>query len=140
MRYDINLIHELCREIGLSSRIDADQRVEVDLGQGAVLSFQNSEKEEDCLIGFLGTPWHTHDDLMFTDTRGNYAELEYLDLVIGLKEGRVLICELLVQDRVVDRWLTHRDYNNESKYMEEGEQIVVRRAATNAAGAGQSHV
>jgi hypothetical protein len=133
MRYDLNLICQLCRETGMWVRMDADQRVEVDLGQGAVLCFQNAEREEDCLIGFLGMPWHTHDDLMFTDARGNYVELGYLDLVIGLKEGRVLVCEREVEGRTVDRWLTHAQYNDEFKYLQQGERIVVRRAVTRPA-------
>ena len=45
MRYELNLIYQLCREIGWSARMVADQRVGVDLGQGAVLCFQNSEHE-----------------------------------------------------------------------------------------------
>lgn len=140
MRYDLDLIHQLCCEIGLSVRIDAGRRVEVDLGQGAVLCFQNAERDEDCLIGFLGTPWHTHNGLMFSDGRGRYVELDYLDLITGLKEGQVLVCERLRYGRAVDRWLIHRDYNDEFKYMEEGEQIVVCRATTNAAGTAQGHV
>jgi hypothetical protein len=54
MRYDLELAHTLCREIGLSARVAAGDRVEVDLGQGAILCFQNADRDEDCLIGFLG--------------------------------------------------------------------------------------
>jgi hypothetical protein len=108
MRYDLALIREFCREIGLPART-GDQCVEVDLGQGALLCFQNAAREEDCLIGFLDTPWHTHDNLMFADARGNTIELDYLDLLTGLTEGRVLVCE--------------------------GERIIVRRATLQAAGA-----
>jgi hypothetical protein len=129
MRYDINLINELCQEIGLPARLnDPERRVEIDLGQGAVLCFQNDDKEDDCLIGFLDTPWHTHDNLMFYGGRGYYTELDYLDLVTALKDGRVLVCEQVVKERVVDRWLIHREFNDEFEHMEEGEQIVVRRA------------
>jgi len=51
MRYDLDLIYQLCGEIGLSARIVSAQRAEIDLGQGAILRFQNAEKDEDCLIG-----------------------------------------------------------------------------------------
>ena len=94
----------------------------------AVLCFQNAEKDEDCLIGFKGTPWHTHDNLMLADAHGNYVELNYLDLVTGLKEGRVLVSEREVDGRLVDRWLIHSEFNDEFRYLEEGERIVVRRA------------
>ncbi|MDR3534736.1 MAG: hypothetical protein P4L90_29745 [Rhodopila sp.] len=133
MRYELDLVNQLCREIGLIVRMDTDHRVEIDLGRDAVLSFQNAEREEDCLIGFLGMPWHTHDNLMFADARGNYVELDYLNLLTGLKEGRVLVCEREVEGRTVDLWLIHSEYNDEFKYLEEGEQIIVRRATVQPA-------
>jgi hypothetical protein len=134
MRYDLELIYQLCREIGLSARVPADQRVEVDLGQGAVLCFQNAEREEDCLIEFRETEWHTHDDLTFMDPRGHYIELDYLNVLTGLKEDRVLICEREVEGRTDDRWLIHSVYNNELKYLEEGERLIIRRATTRPGG------
>src|SRR6478736_126227 len=107
MRYDLDLVDQLCREIGLLVHMDID-RVEIDLGRGAVLCFENAEREQDCLIGFLGMPWHTHDNLMFADARSD-IELDYLDLLTGLKEGRVLVCEREVEGRTVDRWLVHNE-------------------------------
>ena len=133
MRYDLDLVNQLCREIGLPASMNTDSRVEIDLGRGAVLCFQNEEREEDCLIGFLGMAWHTHDDLMFVDARGNYVNLDYLNLLTGLKEGRVLVCEREMQGRTLDRWLVHSEYNDEFKYLEEGERIIVRRATIQAA-------
>jgi hypothetical protein len=127
MRYDLDLVNQLCREIGLIVRADTDRRVEVDLGRDAVLCFQNAEREEDCLICFLGTPWHTHDNLMFADASGNCVELDYLNLLTGLKEGRVLVCELEVKGQTVDRWLIHCEYNDEFRYLKEDERIIVRR-------------
>ncbi|MBR0827465.1 hypothetical protein JQ596_18220 [Bradyrhizobium manausense] len=133
MRYDLDLVNQLCREIGLVVRLDNDHRIEVDLGRDAVLCVENAEREEDCLIGFLGMPWHTHDNLMFADARGNYIELDYLDLLTGLKEGRILVCEREAKGRTVDIWLVHSEYNDELKYLEEGERIIVRRATVQLA-------
>lgn len=133
MRYELDLVNQLCREIGLVVRSDNDHRIDVDLGRDAILCFQNAEREEDCLIGFLGMPWHTHDNLMFDDGRGNYIELDYLDLLTGLKEGHVLVCEREVKGRTVDMWLVHSEYNDEFKYLEEGERIIVRRATVQLA-------
>ena len=127
MRYDLDVIDGLCREIGLSAHM-AGQRIEVDLGEGAILCFENAEREEDCLIGFLDTAWHAHGDLIFADACGNHVELSYLDLLIGLKEGRVLVCEREVEGRTQDRWLIHSEYNDEFKYLQEGERIIIRRA------------
>jgi hypothetical protein len=132
MRYDLDLVNRLCREIGLIVvRQDADRRLEIDLGRNALLCFQNAEREEDCLTGFVGVPWHVHDNLMFVDARGNYIELDYLNLLTGLKEGRVLICERELNGQTVDRWLVHSEYNDEFKYLNEDERINVRRAPSN---------
>ncbi len=132
MRYDLELISQLCHEIGLSARASADQRIEIDLGQGAILCFENAEREEDCLVGFLGVPWHTHDGLMFADAHSS-VELNYLDLLIGLKEGKVLICEQEVDGRICDRWLFHSKYNDEFEHLQDGERIIVRRVTTHPA-------
>jgi len=45
----------------------------------------------------------------------------------------VLVCEREVAGRTVDRWLVHCEYNDEFKYLEEGERIVARRAVIQAA-------
>jgi hypothetical protein len=131
MRFDLNLIFELCCEIGLKAQTIEGKRVEIDLGEGAVLSFKNAEGEkDDCIVGFLNTPWHQHTNFEFVDPRGIYVELDYLGVITGLADGEVLICERHVKSHLVDRWLIHRDYNDFFDYMEQDETIVVRRATT----------
>jgi len=56
MRYDLHLICELCDEIGLPVRLLGDDCAELDLGQGALLQFQNAEDDKDCLAGFSVRP------------------------------------------------------------------------------------
>ena len=128
MHYDLDVISELCQEIGFPVHREACKCVEIDLGQDAILCFQNAKNEGDSLIGFAGMPWHTHDDLMFTDNHGNYINLDYLDVLVGLKDGKVLICEQEVGGRTVDRWLAHADCNDELTYLHEGERVIIRRA------------
>ena len=36
----------------------------------------------------------------------------------------------------MDRWLVHNEYNDEFKYLEEGERIIVRRATIQTAPKG----
>ena len=128
MRYDFTLINELCGELGLSSRIRSSDLLEIELGQGAVLCFQNAERDKDCLVGFEGTPWHTHDNFMFDDGHGNFVEMDYLDMLTGLKDGKVLVCERWRLGNVVDRWLVHCEYNDDLNYLEQSEEIRVRRS------------
>jgi hypothetical protein len=127
-RYDLDLVHELCVAVGFTSRI-VEQRVEVDLGEGAVLCFQNRDRDEDCAVGFPDTPWHFHGDLMFS-AGDRFIEVNYLDLISGLRKGTVLVCERWKNGAVVDRWLEHsihNDFGEDFKYMEDGERLVVRR-------------
>ena len=128
MRYNLAAVYGLCREVGLSANSVTNERIEIDLGSGAVLYVQNADREEDCLIGFLGTAWHFHGNTIFADARGNYVELGYLDLLKNLVGGQVLICEFQAGGRTIDRSLIHSQYHDEYTHLQIGEQLVVRRA------------
>jgi hypothetical protein len=128
MRYDLKLTHELCQELGLRSHFRQDDLLAIELGEDCVLVFQNAEREEDCLVGFDGTPWHTHDVFMFADCRGHYTEMNYLDVVSGLKNGVILICEHWLDERLLDRCLIHGAFNDAFTNMNAGEEIRVRRS------------
>jgi hypothetical protein len=133
MVYDLNFLNEYCREIGLVARTVDRFALEIAVGNGAVLCFQNAERERDCLMGFLGTPWHTHGDLTFVDPRGHYIELDTLNLLNGLRDGTVLVCERHVDGKLADRWLIHSGYNDEFRYLDPDVSIIVRRANAKAA-------
>jgi hypothetical protein len=134
MHYDLELLGEFCRECGLAMRQPDESTLEVFLGDGAILCFRNAEREEDCLVGFSDTPWHAHGDLMFADARGHAVELGPLDILSGLSAGEVLLCERDLQGAIVDRWLVHRQYNDEFGHLDHGERIIVRRAACSHGG------
>ena len=125
MSYDLDLIEQMCKELELSNSRKID-RVEIALSHVAVLCFQNAENEDDCLCGFLDTPWHVHDDFIFCDAIGNSIELNYLDLISGIKDGLILVSERWLNGTINDRWLEHRDYNDlkiELKLMSKGEEL-----------------
>jgi hypothetical protein len=125
MSYDLDLIEKLCKELELTNSRKID-RVEISLNQNAVLCFQNAENEDDCLIGFDGTPWHCHDGPMFGDAKGNYIELNYLDVISGIKDGQIIVGERWLNGEIQDRWLEHRDYNDlkiELKHISKGEEL-----------------
>ena len=127
MYYDLEMIVQACSEGDLvATRMHAS--VEIDIGRGAVLCFQNAEEEQDCLVGFRETPWHTHDDFTFVDPRGRFVEMDYLGVLYGLSDGTVLVCERHIDGRLVDRWLIHKDCADEFDYMDESDQIIVWRA------------
>lgn len=133
MRYDLSLIYELCNDVGLHCT-RATSELSIHLAPGATLLFQNTEREEDCLMGFVGTPWHAHDNLVCSDRQGNCIDLSYLDVVEGVAEGVILICELWVNEKLSDRWLVHRDYVDEFRYLQRGDEIRIRPAPALAKG------
>ena len=138
MRYDLEFLEDYCREIGLVARISGRSALEVFFGNGAVLCFQNADREEDCAVGFPNTPWdfhgdiklawHFHGDIMFADSKGNYVELDILNLLSGIRAGDVVLCERYRDGTLVDRWLAHSEYNDEFRGLDQNEWLVVRRA------------
>ena len=129
MRYDLDTLEEFCGEIGLDAQMADNLSLQVLLGGGAVLCFQNAARDEDCLVGFLDCPWHFHgDDLEFSDHHGHFVVLDLLNLLSGLCSGDVLICEHEVSGRLADRWLVHKIYNDELEHLKLGERLIVRRA------------
>jgi hypothetical protein len=133
MRYDIGFIEELCLELGFpTSRSPRTkrlaERLDLRLGNDIVLCFENAELDQDCLIGFAGTPWHAHGDLEFADKHGNSVTVNYVDMLSGLADGQILICERWSRNNLSDRWLIHRDCNDETRYLNENDEMRVFRA------------
>jgi hypothetical protein len=131
MRFDLDLVAQLSHEVGLWACTISDQRVDVDLGHGTILTFQNDERDEHCLFGILDSPWHVHDKLMSADPRGYHVELDYLDVLTGLAEGRILICEQQSDGKTLEISLIHSEYNDEFRHLAENERLIVRRAVVN---------
>lgn len=130
MLYEITLIDELCREIGLRSVVADSNQVSIEVEDNVVLNFLNIEDEDDCVAGFDGTPWHIHGGIEFASRNGRYVELEYLDILSGLADGTVLICDRWITGELKDRWLVHKDFVNEFEYMECGEELRIRMIST----------
>lgn len=135
MLLDLAMIADLCREVGLRSTRRSADEVAVQLESEVTLLFQNVPQDDDCLIGFEGTQWHTHDGLTCANQHGCYVELTYLDVVSGLANGTVLICELRTRGELTDRWLVHRDFVDEFRFLQDGEEIRIRPVSKQASAA-----
>lgn len=132
MPYDLYLVHELCQEVGLNSIVRSSNELAIELEKAVVLLLVNSAKEADCLITFEGNDkWHTHDDFMFADHRGYYREMNYFDVVAGIPGGEILIAELWRNNQLDDRWLVHKDFVDEFRFLDKGEEIRIRRISPN---------
>jgi hypothetical protein len=132
MRYDLAMLSEYCLEIGLDAAMPDEATLQISLGDDTVLCFRNDDRDYDCLMGFAGTPWHAHGELMFCDSGGRYIQLDPLGVLGGLRDGSVLICTLELENKLVDRWLVHKEYNDEFGHLEPGERIIVCRARIGA--------
>ena len=127
MRLDLNKIHELCGEIGLASTIRSPEELAIELADGVVLRFHRSDKDPDGMVQFEGTPWHSHGYFTFTDSHGYETEMSYFDVVSGLAEGRILVCEKWNRGQLADRWLDHQDYVGPFRFMKEGDEVRIWR-------------
>ena len=80
MRYDLETLEEYYGEVGLKAQIADSSALHVLLGDNAVLCFQNAEREDDCLVGFLNCSWHFHGDTVeFSDNHGPFVKLDPLN-------------------------------------------------------------
>ena len=136
--YDLDLVREQCNEVGLSSELIEPDTLAIRLADDITLRFANNvtthfldgtSVDDDTLID-LGddSPWHTHGhEFEFVDPRGYYVSMDYLDLIAGIASGDILIAELWKKDNLKERWLIHKDYNDEFDYLEADDEIRVRR-------------
>lgn len=138
MRFDLEMVSDLCEEVGLEVVRRSPDDVAICLEPGVVLMFLNAPKDDDCLIGFEGTQWHTHEGLMCSDRHGHYVELSYLDVVTGLADGTLLLCEQWLRGELAGRWLVHRDFVDEFRFLQDGEELRFRSVSkSRAANSGR---
>lgn len=126
MRYDLELVFELCHELGLRAERRDQNEVAVDLGPEATLLALNAEAEFDCRIGFELGDWHFHDQLCCADGHGHFIELDPLSVLSGLADGSVLVCERRVEGKLLEQSLVYRDFVDEFGAMTPGEEVRCR--------------
>jgi hypothetical protein len=125
MHYRLDELGKLAGELGLDAhRVDGD-RLDVRVAD-AVLAFCNLE-HDDSLVGFDGTPWHSHDVVQFESGNGTYIECDELDVLLGLAAGELVIVSQLVAGELRDRWIAHANEPLDLKHMWRGEELRVQR-------------
>lgn len=126
MTYDLDIIKDLCGELGLRTVPRSGDRVAVELEHGVVLIFVNADKEEDAFIGFEDVGWHFHGELACADRHGFCKEVAYLDILLGLADGTILTCEVWRHGVMAVRSLVHRDFVDEFRFLQEEDEVRVR--------------
>ena len=129
MEYRLNKIAELCSENSLKTYIPDKNRIDVFIREDCVLSFLNLVDENDTLVGFDGTPWHSHGNVQFMTGSNTYIECDELEIIIGLVSGELLIVSRYLKSSLTDRWIMHKDEPLDLKYIEAGEELKICRLA-----------
>lgn len=135
MLYDLKLLHEFCQELGFTSYFSSDEKLEIKFSEYCVLIFwnnYNSNGSDECIMGFKIEDsgrmfnWHVHGGIMFSDGI-QYIEMDALDILAGLKDGTVLICEIWREGKFDNRLLMHHKITKLFADMDKGEEIKVLR-------------
>lgn len=127
MKLELDIIAGLTKDLGFSSRFGNLNELEIEMSPGIIFIFKNIENEDDNAFGFQDTPWHSHDKLSLMVGDDSYIELNDIEIIVGIKEGNVLLCEQYVNGILTDRWLRHKNEKDDNKYIEAGEEIRIRR-------------
>ena len=127
MVYRLDELARVASESGLvSDRVSAD-RLDVILFDGCRLAFCNLAAEDDTLVGFDGTPWHSHGVVVFMAGSPHYVECDELDILIGLSSGELVVVSEFVDGVLRDRCIEHKQEPLALKYFCPGEELRVLR-------------
>jgi hypothetical protein len=91
------------------------------------LAFCNLPAEDDTLVGFDGTPWHSHGIVSFLAGSPEYVECDELDILIGLGSGDLLVVSQFLDGNLKDRWIEHKNEPLDIKYLQPNEELCVFR-------------
>lgn len=126
MLYRLDELAKIAAELGLTARrVDAD-RIDIVIDDARVLAFCNLP-ENDTLVGFDGTPWHSHGVVVFGTGDATYTEYDEIEILIALGTGELVIVTSYVDGKLRDRWLAHRREALDLRYIQPGEEIRVSR-------------
>ena len=123
----MSTISECIKDLGFKILNRASERLEIEIAEGMFFIFENIEEDDDNAFGFKDTPWHSHDKLILTTKDNAYVELNDMDIFASIKDGDILICEQYVKGILTDRWLKHKNEKDDNRFIEAGEEIIIRR-------------
>jgi hypothetical protein len=131
MLYDLNLLVDFCIEFKLNYSKLLNNSIEIELDKENTICIINSENESNSFISFKDSKWHNHNKFLFCDKDGYYVEYNYIDFLYNLADGNVLICTLIKDGELYDRYPIHKDYFAELKYIQPGESLIIHRVNIN---------
>src|SRR5687768_11069710 len=105
MPYRLDELAKLSAELGLFSRRVDVNRLDVVVDDGCILAFCNLQDEAETLVGFDGTPWHSHGLVQFGTGEATYVEYDELEILIALGTGDLVIVSEYSGGKLRDRSL-----------------------------------
>jgi hypothetical protein len=127
MAYRLDELVTLAAELGLTSdRVDTD-RLDVILFEGCRLAFCNLPEAPHTLVGFDGTPWHSHGIVQFLTGSPKYVDCDEIDILIGLGSGDLVVVSQFVDGKLRDRWIEHKKQPLDLRHLEPNEEFRVFR-------------
>lgn len=66
--------------------------------------------------------------MMFLVGSGESIEMDSIEVLQGVRDGLILVCEFVKTGEVLDRFLVHRDFVPELQVLGVGEELRIRRA------------
>ena len=129
MSYDLEVIEAECAVHNLVCTRVSEHEVEITLWPDCILFFANLVEEDDTMVGFKNTPWHSHDELTVMTGDNTSAELDPVEIVRLLTTGVLLIVSQWIDGKLHDRWLMHRGERLDLKYLEPHEEFRVKQLA-----------
>jgi hypothetical protein len=125
MEYRLEELAELSGDFGFVARRVDSTRLDVVLAKDCILAFCNLVTENDTLVGFDGTPWHSHGTVQFMTGDSTYVEYDELQLLYALALGDLLVFSHFSDGKLHDRWLAHKDEGVDVRHLKPGDELHV---------------
>ncbi|MEM1300535.1 MAG: hypothetical protein AAGH68_14780 [Pseudomonadota bacterium] len=122
----LDQLERAASELGFETARRSPFRLHVHLDEELIMEFLGSSEDE-LTFGFGGTPWHTHETVLLSIANGRYSEFSASDVLLNLRSGELVIIEQFQSDKLLDRWIAHRDEPVDLQHIEPSEVLVVRR-------------
>ena len=89
----------------------------------ATLEFANDFAGEDTMIGFGGTPWHTHGCLGVVIGENLYVEYDEVEVMHAIARGELVLRSSWRGEELLDRWIAHHTEPLPDQYTPEDEHV-----------------
>lgn len=123
--YRLQELAALARELNFPTRRVHLHQLDVTIGDGCILTFSNLPAENDTLVGFDGTPWHSHGLVQFLTGDATYIDCDELAILVGLGTGELVIVSQVFDGQLRDRWIAHRNERLDVRHIQPGEELRV---------------